>query len=60
MQTLDIRKLWEVPGAVLAALYRRQHHTAPRFMTKSRISIPGREAMVQLTVEDMDLLREAS
>jgi hypothetical protein len=29
-------------------------------MTKSRISIPGREAMVQLTVEDMDLLREAS
>jgi hypothetical protein len=35
LQTLDIRKLCEVPGAVLAALSRRQHHTAPRFMTKS-------------------------
>ena len=38
LQTLDIRKLCEVPGPVLAALYRRQHHTAPRFMTKSRIT----------------------
>jgi hypothetical protein len=35
LQTSDIRKLCEVPGAVLAALHRRQQHTAPRFMTKS-------------------------
>jgi len=36
LQTSDIRKLCKVPGAVLAALHRRQQHTAPRFMTKSQ------------------------
>jgi DNA-binding transcriptional ArsR family regulator len=38
LQTLDIRKLCEVPGAVLAALRHRHQGTAPRFMTRSRFS----------------------
>ena len=36
LQTLDIRKLCEASGAVLAALRHRHQGTTPRFMTKSQ------------------------